>query len=1317
MARILGRDPWLGPGICYLLGSLLAGLLSLRAVAFNLDVMGALRKEGEPGSLFGFSVALHRQLQPRPQSWLLVGAPQALALPGQQANRTGGLFACPLSLEETDCYRVDIDQGADVQKESKENQWLGVSVRSQGPGGKIVTCAHRYEARQRVDQVLEARDVIGRCFVLSQDLAIRDELDGGEWKFCEGRPQGHEQFGFCQQGTAAAFSPDSHYLLFGAPGTYNWKGTARVELCAQGPVDLARLDDGPYEAGGEKEQDPRLIPVPANSYLGLLFVTNIDSSDPDQLVYKTLDPADRLPGPAGDLALNSYLGFSIDSGKGLLRAEELSFVAGAPRANHKGSVVILRKDSASRLVPEVVLSGERLTSGFGYSLAVADFNNDGWTDLVVGAPYFFERQEELGGAVYVYMNQAGHWAGVSPVRLCGSPDSMFGISLAVLGDLNQDGFTDVAVGAPSDGDGKVFVYHGSSLGVVTRPSQVSGPCWGDEGMGAGGVTWAEPRRAGEEERGAHSLAPQVLEAEAVGLKSFGYSLSGGLDVDGNHYPDLLVGSLADTAVLFRCALSSGSHKLHPSAKSGAEEPAYLPSSPASRSHVACTLGFPFPRARPVLHVTHEVFIAPKTIDLEQPNCAGGHSVCVDLSVCFSYVATPSSYSPVVALDYVFDGDTDRRLRGQVPRVTFLSRSPDDPKHQASGTVWLKHPHARVCGDATFQLQVAADPWASEGPRRGIVSSLIPSSFPDTLTSHLLDSLEAEMGGPMITSDLQGSNSEENVKDKLRAIVVTLSYSLQAPRLRRQAPGQGLPPVAPILNAHQPSTQRAEIHFLKQGCGEDKVCQSSLQLAHARFCARVSDTEFQPLPMDLDGTTALFALSGQPVVGLQLKVTNLPSDPAQPLADGDDAHEARLLVTLPAPLHYSGVRALDPAEKPLCLSNENASHVECELGNPMKRGAQVAFYLLLSTSGITIETTELEVELLLATISEQELHPVSVRARVFIELPLSVTGVAIPQQLFFSGVVRGESAMRSERDVGSKVKYEVTVSNQGQSLNTLGSAFLNIMWPHEISNGKWLLYPMQVELEGGQGPGQKGLCSPRPNTLRLDVDSRDRRRRELQLPEPPEPQEVPGRSPSWWPVSSAERKRNITLDCARGTASCVVFSCPLYSFDRVAVLHIWGRLWNSTFLEEYSAVKSLEVIVRANITVKSSIKNLLLRDASTVIPVEVYLDPAAVGAAGVPWWVVLLAVLAGLLVLALLVLLLWQMGFFKRVQYPEATVPQYHAVKIPREDRQQFKEEKTGTILRNNWGSPRREGPDAQPILAADGHPQLGSDGHPAPGTA
>ena len=44
----------------------------------------------------------------------------------------------------------------------------------------------------------------------------------------------------------------------------------------------------------------------------------------------------------------------------------------------------------------------------------------------------------------------------------------------------------------------------------------------------------------------------------------------------------------------------------------------------------------------------------------------------------------------------------------------------------------------------------------------------------------------------------------------------------------------------------------------------------------------------------------------------------------------------------------------------------------------------------------------------------------------------------------------------------------------------------------------------------------------------DVDSRDRRRRELEQPEQQEHPEQPEPSTSWWPVSSAEKKKNITL---------------------------------------------------------------------------------------------------------------------------------------------------------------------------------------------
>lgn len=53
---------------------------------------------------------------------------------------------------------------------------------------------------------------------------------------------------------------------------------------------------------------PLSLSLPPGRGAGLLFVTNIDSSDPDQLVYKTPEPGEKVPGAAGDVAQNSYLG-------------------------------------------------------------------------------------------------------------------------------------------------------------------------------------------------------------------------------------------------------------------------------------------------------------------------------------------------------------------------------------------------------------------------------------------------------------------------------------------------------------------------------------------------------------------------------------------------------------------------------------------------------------------------------------------------------------------------------------------------------------------------------------------------------------------------------------------------------------------------------------------------------------------------------------------------------------------------------------------------------------------------------------------------
>uniref|UniRef100_A0A8B9G776 Uncharacterized protein n=1 Tax=Amazona collaria TaxID=241587 RepID=A0A8B9G776_9PSIT len=84
-----------------------------------------------------------------------------------------------------------------------------------------------------------------------------------------------------------------------------------------------------------------------------------------------------VPGLVGSHQAEGCQRFSVASGAGLTRRRELSFVTGAPRANHTGAVVILRRDSANRLVPEAVVPGPQLSSAFGHSVAVLDLNSDG----------------------------------------------------------------------------------------------------------------------------------------------------------------------------------------------------------------------------------------------------------------------------------------------------------------------------------------------------------------------------------------------------------------------------------------------------------------------------------------------------------------------------------------------------------------------------------------------------------------------------------------------------------------------------------------------------------------------------------------------------------------------------------------------------------------------------------------------------------------------------------------------------------------------------------------------------------------------------
>ena len=75
------------------------------------------------------------------------------------------------------------DLNPPVSSEIKNGQWLGVEVKSQGEGGKVIVCAHRYTLRDIPLPGSKPRDtkrgMIGLCYVLDPDLQVPRSLDMG----------------------------------------------------------------------------------------------------------------------------------------------------------------------------------------------------------------------------------------------------------------------------------------------------------------------------------------------------------------------------------------------------------------------------------------------------------------------------------------------------------------------------------------------------------------------------------------------------------------------------------------------------------------------------------------------------------------------------------------------------------------------------------------------------------------------------------------------------------------------------------------------------------------------------------------------------------------------------------------------------------------------------------------------------------------------------------------------------------------------------------------------------------------------------------
>ncbi|KAK0136625.1 Integrin alpha-E [Merluccius polli] len=166
----------------------------------------------------------------------------------------------------------------------------------------------------------------------------------------------------------------------------------------------------------------------------------------------------------------SYLGYSVLSVK--VKSEVL-YISGAPRYNLTGGVFVFEAVNHKQ---SQLLQGKQFGSYFGSVLCAVDIDKNGETDyLLIGAPFHHQRGEE--GKVFIYklkgeeafQEEDFEWRGLEKYVF-----ARFGSAIASVGDLDGNGFTDIAIGAPleDDGAGSIYIYNGIKGRLQLQHSQV-----------------------------------------------------------------------------------------------------------------------------------------------------------------------------------------------------------------------------------------------------------------------------------------------------------------------------------------------------------------------------------------------------------------------------------------------------------------------------------------------------------------------------------------------------------------------------------------------------------------------------------------------------------------------------------------------------------------------------------------------------------------------------------------------------------------------------------------------------------------------------
>ena len=128
--------------------------------------------------------------------------------------------------------------------------------------------------------------------------------------------------------------------------------------------------------------------------------------------------------------------------------------------------------------------GSGMFTHFGRWIGAGNFNGDAYDDVIVGASEYYYTTG-TSGKVYVYHGSAAGLSYSPNWTAMGASPAGLGWYVSSAGDFNNDGYDDAILGAPyTSNGGTVYLYYGSSSGLTNPAWWVDGD-WAYSGLGGG----------------------------------------------------------------------------------------------------------------------------------------------------------------------------------------------------------------------------------------------------------------------------------------------------------------------------------------------------------------------------------------------------------------------------------------------------------------------------------------------------------------------------------------------------------------------------------------------------------------------------------------------------------------------------------------------------------------------------------------------------------------------------------------------------------------------------------------------------------------